>query len=154
MSRRRGWIREARIELREMFRRLAAEGKTILVSSHILTELAEMCDVVGIIEQGRMVAVGSVAEIERESRLPHQNWVEVRVLGEADGLATWLTVRGDVAEMKIEGESITFSHAGDEGAEANLLQEMIAAGFRVVAFGSRRRSLEDVFMQVTAGLVQ
>ena len=48
-----------------MIRRLAAEGKTILVSSHILTELAEMCDMVGIIEQGRMLAVGSVAEIQR-----------------------------------------------------------------------------------------
>ncbi len=71
----------ARIELREMFRRLAAEGKTILVSSHILTELAEMCDEVGIIEQGRMVAVGTVAEIQRKAQLPHQSWVQVRRVG-------------------------------------------------------------------------
>ncbi|MGC4005409.1 MAG: hypothetical protein QM811_20735 [Pirellulales bacterium] len=53
----------ARIELREMIGGLAAEKKTILISSHILTELAEMCDMVGIIEQGRLLAVGTVDEI-------------------------------------------------------------------------------------------
>ncbi len=56
----------ARIELREMIRRLAEAGKSVLVSSHILTELAEMCDRVGIIERGRMLATGSVEEIQRE----------------------------------------------------------------------------------------
>ncbi len=144
----------ARIELREMFRRLAAEGKTILVSSHILTELAEMCDEVGIIEQGRMVAVGTVAEIQRKAQLPHHSWVQVRVLGGAEGLGSWLAARGDVQELKIDGEVVTFAHEGDENSEAELLREMIAAGFRVASFGSRQRSLEDVFMQVTAGAVQ
>ncbi len=144
----------ARIELREMFRRLAAEGKTIFVSSHILTELAEMCDEVGIIEQGRMVAVGTVAEIQRKAQLPHQSWVQVRVLGGADGLGSWLAARGDVQELKIDGDVVTFAHEGDENSEADLLREMIAGGFRIASFGSRQRSLEDVFMQVTAGLVQ
>ncbi len=54
----------ARIELREMIRSLAKQGKTVLVSSHILTELAEMCDTVGIIERGRLLAVGTVEEIQ------------------------------------------------------------------------------------------
>jgi len=57
----------ARIELREMIGQLAADGKALLVSSHILTELAEMCDTVGIIEQGQLLAEGSVDEIQRES---------------------------------------------------------------------------------------
>ena len=106
------------------------------------------------IEQGRMVAVGTVAEIQRKAQLPHQSWVQMRVLGGADGLGSWLTARGDVQELKIEGDILTFAHEGDENSEAELLREMIAAGFRVAAFGSRQRSLEDVFMQVTAGLVQ
>src|SRR6188768_2537996 len=68
----------ARIELREMIRELAADGKTVLVSSHILTELAEMCDRVGIIERGQLLAVGTVEEIQREQQ-PHRE-VKVRVL--------------------------------------------------------------------------
>src|SRR5204863_4571896 len=56
----------ARIELREMIRRLAAAGKAVLVSSHILTELAEMCDRVGIIERGRMLATGSVDDMQKK----------------------------------------------------------------------------------------
>jgi len=142
----------ARIELREMIRRLAADGKTVLVSSHILTELAEMCDVVGIIEQGKMLASGSVAEIEKNGQRHTQ--VRVRVLGGATSLAAWLDERGDVHEVQIDGETAVFAHDGDEQSEADLLREMIAAGFRVAAFGSRVKSLEDVFMQVTAGKVQ
>ena len=71
----------ARIELREMIRQLAADGKTVLVSSHILTELAEMCDVVGIIERGQLLAVGTVAEIQKQ-QTPHRE-VKVTVLGGA-----------------------------------------------------------------------
>jgi ABC-2 type transport system ATP-binding protein len=142
----------ARIELREMIRRLAADGKTVLISSHILTELAEMCDVVGIIEQGKMLASGSVAEIEKNGQRHTQ--VRVRVLGGAALLAGWLAERGDVHAVEIDGETATFSHDGDEQSEADLLRDLIAAGFRVAAFGSRVKSLEDVFMQVTAGKVQ
>ena len=144
----------ARIELREMIRRLAADGKTILVSSHILTELAEMCDTVGIIEQGRILAVGSVEEIHRRAGARQQSWVRLRVLGGAEGASQWLSARGDVHEMKLDGEMLTFAHDGDKNSEADLLRDFISAGFRVVAFGSHERSLEDVFMQVTAGLVQ
>ena len=142
----------ARIQLREMIRRLAADGKTILISSHILSELAEMCDVVGIIEQGQMLAVGSVAEIQQGKK--RQSWVRVRVLGGAAPLAAWLGSRSDIEDLQTDGETANFSHAGDEQSEAELLREMVQAGFRVVAFGSQVKSLEDVFMQVTAGLVQ
>src|SRR5215475_333521 len=70
----------ARIELREMIRRLAADGKTILVSSHILSELGEMCDIVGIIEQGSILAVGSVEDIQLRGQR-QQRLVRLRILG-------------------------------------------------------------------------
>ena len=143
----------ARIELREMIRALANEGKTILISSHILTELAEMCDVVGIIERGRLIAVGSVEEIHQQGRSP-LNLVEVRLLDAADGLCRWLAEQPGVTEIHAEGERLRFLYAGEPEAEAQLLRAMILAGFRVIAFGTRRRSLEDVFMQVTQGFVQ
>jgi ABC-2 type transport system ATP-binding protein len=143
----------ARIQLREMIRRLAADGKTILISSHILTELAEMCDIVGIIERGKLLAVGSVHDIQHSGQ-QRRSTVRVRVLGGADGLANWLSARGDVDEIQIDGEHAYFSHEGDEQSEADLLKELINAGFCVAAFGSQKKSLEEVFMQVTEGLVQ
>jgi ABC-2 type transport system ATP-binding protein len=143
----------ARIELREMIRALANEGKAILISSHILTELAEICDVVGILEVGRLVAVGSVEEIQRQGRSP-QNLVEVRLLDGTTSLADWLAGRDDVSQVRQDGPLVRFLHAGQAEAEADLLKAIVVAGFRVVAFGSRRQSLEDVFMQVTKGLVQ
>jgi ABC-2 type transport system ATP-binding protein len=143
----------ARIELREMIRTLAAEGKAVLVSSHILSELAEMCDVVGIIERGRLLAVGTVEEIHRRYGSPLHS-VEVRLLDDAVPLAQWLNQRSGISEIRAIGTSVTFAHSGDGQAEAALLKAMIEAGFRVLAFGSQRQSLENVFMQVTRGLVQ
>ena len=143
----------ARIEVRAMIRELANQGKAILISSHILTELAEICDLVGILERGRLVAVGSVEEIQRQGQSP-QNVVEVRLLDGTTTLADWLHQRSGVSQIQRDGQVVRFLHAGELEAEADLLKAMIEAGFRVAAFGSRRKSLEDVFMQVTKGLVQ
>lgn len=142
----------ARIELRQMIRELADGGKTILVSSHILTELAEMCDRVGIIEQGQLLAVGAVEEIQRGHAVLSE--VEVRVLDNVTGMQQWLTARGDIENLVVDGELVRFSHAGDRPEQAELLREMVLAGFSVAAFGCHVKSLEDVFMHVTQGFVQ
>jgi len=78
----------------------------------------------------------------------------VRLLEGADGLANWLAERSDADQVRQEGPLVRFFHSGPPEAEAALLRAMIEADFRVVSFGSRRKSLEDVFMQVTRGLVQ
>ena len=142
----------ARIQLREMIRRLAADGKTILISSHILTELAEMCDVVGIIEQGRMLAVGSVEEIQRgKTGVQVRTWVRVRVLG---GAAAWPP--GWPSAPTCTNCSTTASWpasrtTADEQAARRSAARNGAGGFSVAAFGSQTKSLEEVFMQVTEG---
>ncbi len=143
----------ARIEVRRMIRTLADDGKTILISSHILTELAEICDVVGIIEQGKLLAVGSVEEIHRQGHRP-QSAVEVRLLDAAAALHDWLGDQPDVSQLQVNGDSARFLHAGGPEGQAELLRSMIGAGFRVVAFGSQQQTLEDVFLQVTEGRVQ
>jgi ABC-2 type transport system ATP-binding protein len=142
----------ARIELREMIAQLAAAGKAILISSHILTELAEICDKVGIIEQGRLLAVGSVAEIS--TRVQEQSTVRVRVLHDEARLQSWLANRADVSDLRMDGGLAVFSHSGAPEAEATLLREMVQAGFPVVEFGAKQKSLEDVFLHVTEGRVQ
>jgi ABC-2 type transport system ATP-binding protein len=142
----------ARIELREMIGELAANGKSVLVSSHILTELGEMCDTVAIIERGSLLAVGSVEEIQKQQQ-PHRE-VKVRMLSDASRLAEWLSGREDVAEIKVEEPFVRFSHQGQRETEVALLREMVLAGFEVAEFASHSKSLEDVFMAVTRGAVQ
>jgi ABC-2 type transport system ATP-binding protein len=142
----------ARIQLREMIRTLANDGKTVLVSSHILTELAEMCDTVGIIEQGQLLAVGSVSEIQARSQIRAE--VHVELLEGAETLANWLTARDDVRDVRLDGLRVIFEHDGDRESEAALLKAIVTDNFSVVSFGSRMLSLEDVFMHVTEGLIQ
>jgi ABC-2 type transport system ATP-binding protein len=142
----------ARIQLREMIRQLAADGKTILISSHILTELAEMCDVVAIIEQGRLLATGSVEEIHRAQQ--ERSTVHLEVLGDPGPVARWLAARGDVHEVELDDGRLAFSHDGNEESEADLLRDLVHSGFRVKSFGSQRKTLEEVFMKVTEGRVQ
>jgi ABC-2 type transport system ATP-binding protein len=142
----------ARIELREMIARLADVGKAVLISSHILTELAEICDKVGIIERGRLVAVGTVAEISAKAQV--RGIVRVRVLSGPERLAEWLKTRDGVSELRFDGDLAIFSFDGDRAAEAALLRAMIEAGMPVVEFGAKHKSLEDVFLHVTEGRVQ
>jgi ABC-2 type transport system ATP-binding protein len=144
----------ARIELREMIRSLAKHGKTVLISSHILTELAEMCDTVGIIERGQLLAVGTVEQIQGAHNQTPQTQVTVGVLENAKGLADWLTAREPIAEIHADGNIVRFVHTDGPEGEAGILRAMIEAGFRIYSFGAKRQTLEDVFMKVTEGRVQ
>lgn len=155
----------ARIELREMIGALASEGKSLLVSSHILTELAEMCDRVGIIEHGKLLAVGTVEEIlsqrTSEDGPAETTTIEVTMLGDVETAKQWLesqaTVESAVAKQLIGQSSlhsIQIQFQGDWELQADLLASMIESGIRVVGFSGKQKSLEDVFLTVTRGRVQ
>ncbi len=146
----------ARIELRQMVMGLAAEGKSLLVSSHILSELGEMCDCLGIIERGTLIASGSVKEIQNRLH-PHLN-LKVQVISNAEAVVGWLQQQSNVMQVTAVDQLIRFQLA--TGAEdkqqevALLLKGMIQQDFQVVDFTSEGRTLEDVFMQITTGAVQ
>jgi ABC-2 type transport system ATP-binding protein len=142
----------ARIELREMIEQLAAMDKAVLISSHILTELAEICDKVGIIEQGRLLATGSVAEIS--AQLEASCHVKIRMLGDLQPLVGWLDDRQDVRDVVLDADGVSCTHEGGQEGQATLLGEIVAAGFSVYEFSSKTKSLEDVFLHVTEGRVQ
>jgi ABC-2 type transport system ATP-binding protein len=142
----------ARIQFREMVRALAADGKAILISSHILTELGEMCDKVGIIELGKLLAVGTVKQIRRQQA--GKNTVQIRVLGDPGPVAAWLAAREGVDEIRTDGDAVYYVHDRDREAEADVLRELVMAGFRVASFAGYEKTLEEVFMQVTEGKVQ
>lgn len=141
----------ARIELRKMIRALAAEEKTVLISSHILTELAEMCDRVGIIEQGRLLATGTVDEI-RGTVGGRQLALEID--GNAEVAVAVLEACSQVTHIKQDGAQIRFAYTGQRDDQVQLLASLIVAECRVVQFRNDDSSLEDVFLEVTKGRVQ
>lgn len=149
----------ARIELREMICELAGEGRAILVSSHILTELAEMCDRVGIIEHGSLLAVGTVEEIlDQQNGVTEQadesSQIAVTILSDVDAAKQWLESREGVEALQVFQKTIHIACPSDPEWQADFLAELIEAGIRVCSFASKQKSLEDVFLSVTQGRVQ
>ena len=141
----------ARVELRELLRELRTLGKTILISSHILPELEELCTSLAIIDGGRVLAQGSLAEIE--ARLRIGSVLRVRVLGDADDVvAARAHLAGDpaVAAAEVVGEGLVeVGFTGDDEGAARLLAGAVAAGVRVVSFARAASDLEELFLQVT-----
>ncbi len=142
----------ARIELRQMIQQLAVDGTTILVSSHILTELAEMCDQVGIIERGSLLAVGSVADIRRTIQGALR--VEMTALNRGEQLHSWLNEQTGVSNIKRTGDAFSLELEGGSAEQAALLKAIVCADFAILEFAAHRETLEDVFMKVTTGAIQ
>lgn len=142
----------ARIELRYMIRELAAMGKSLLVSSHILTELGEMCDAIGIIERGQLLVTGTVSEIQARLR-PHTD-VAVHLIDRVEAFVHWAAQREHVSQVRASDQVVRFQFTALPHDQAQLLKAAIDAGFAVTEFRAESRTLEDVFMQITTGAVQ
>ena len=161
----------ARLELRELLRELRHMGKTLVVSSHILAEMEDLCDAVGIMERGRLLTSGGFDEIEQ--LLQPRQVIEIRVLGAPDAALAFLRDRPDVVlladeaaaeqgkdadggEMMATGPQMTgwiaVTVEGGEAAQAALLAGMVRAGLPVLGFRPRQRDLERMFMAITKGV--
>ncbi|NPV73886.1 MAG: ABC transporter ATP-binding protein [Pelotomaculum sp.] len=137
----------ARAEMKEIIRHLKHLNKTVLISSHILPELAEICDEVAIMDAGRLVVCGTVAEITAVSRGARK--MRVEVLDRAEELAGFLASRPGVGEAFVDGPEVRFFFGGGQAEQAGLLQAIVNGGWPVVEFGEVRRNLEEAFMAVT-----
>ena len=146
----------ARVEMREILRELRRMGKTVLVSSHILPELAEMCTGVAIIDRGRLLRSGAIHEIEQSLRATAL--LRIEVLGDEaarTAAAEWLRTDsrvGDVLEAAPDGGGIIRLEVAFDGgtdAQAEVLRTMIEAGHRVVGFSQATSDLEEIFLKVT-----
>lgn len=141
----------ARVELRELLRELRTLGKTILISSHILPELEELCTSVAIIDRGKVLAQGKVAEIERRLRVGAVLRVRLLAEGEAlEGVRDWFSAQPDVASasLLVDG-TIEIGFRGDDAATARLLASAIGAGLSIISFARAASDLEELFLQVT-----
>jgi len=143
----------ARVELRELLRELRSLGKTILISSHILPELEELCTSVAIVDHGQVLAQGRVADIEK--RLRYGAVLRVRVLGEGEAIEAardFFAAEARVASAAIlDDGQIELGFRGDDAESADLLAGAIGAGIRIISFARAASDLEELFLQVTSG---
>jgi ABC-2 type transport system ATP-binding protein len=142
----------ARIELRELLKVLAGQGKAILISSHILTELAEICTGAVIIERGKILRAGTLEQITREDA-PHRTLV-VRALGAQAELHKYLLLRPGVEDVRPGDGYLEVDHAGGDEEACAILADAIRDGHHIVEFRQRQADLEQIFMNVTRGEVQ
>ena len=127
-------------------------GKTIIISSHILPELADFCNKIGIIEKGEMIISGDVQEIMKQ--VAGGRVLEVKVLDDPDAAVAILSgIEGVKVATVLENHTIRVEYAGEAVDQHVLLQQLIQGGIRVQSFHEQETDLEDIFMKVTKGIV-
>jgi ABC-2 type transport system ATP-binding protein len=142
----------ARLEMKALLTELKGMGKTILISSHILSELADFCSSIGIIERGKLLAAGSIQEIQRQIRA--HRILKVRVLGESTTRARQvLEASSSIKQLDSYDHTLSAEFHGEDEDFAGLLHQLIAAGVSVHSFAEEELSLEEVFMMITKGIV-
>jgi ABC-2 type transport system ATP-binding protein len=140
----------ARIELREILKELRDMGKTIIISSHILPELAEMCDVIGIVEEGNLVAFGRVDEIY--TKMQEKRVLHIRLLDQLEETMSFLREQPAVSHVTREGNGLVVSFSGDDEQQVALLRNLAMAGYPVAAFNEAQGDLEEIFLEITKGV--
>lgn len=142
----------ARLEMKALLTELRGMGKTILVSSHILSELADFCTSIGVIERGKLLAAGSIQEIQRQIR--SHRVLKVKVLDETPEVAARvLRSSSAVRSLDVIDRTLTAEFHGEDEDFASLLMNLIQAGVSVSTFAEEELSLEEVFMMITKGHV-
>ncbi|WP_433941276.1 ABC transporter ATP-binding protein [Paenibacillus lautus] len=139
----------ARIEMREILKELKLMGKTIIISSHILPELAEMVDEIGVIEHGEMVAQGKVADIQ--SRLRVKKVIHIRTLEREEELAEKLRDEPFVTSVLTDNTGVHVHYGGDDAQQSALLRQVVSWEIPIVSFQEAQSNLEDVFLEITKG---
>ncbi|MFT4691523.1 MAG: ABC transporter ATP-binding protein [Verrucomicrobiia bacterium] len=142
----------ARIELRELMNVLCEQGKAILISSHILTELTEVCNGVVIIERGEVLETGTIEDVLKKSS-PRRN-VTVRVLNRKDELIREMLQTPGVTGAREDGGTVVLEMEGDESRAAEVLKLLVEKNYQISEFRHTKANLEDIFMNVTKGGVQ
>jgi ABC-2 type transport system ATP-binding protein len=141
----------ARLEVKALLKELRTMGKTILISSHILTELADCCTSIGIIERGRLLMHGPIEAVYR--RIRRNRIVEITFLEETETGVSFLRSLPETQQVHVQGNKATVELVADDRQTAALLERMVAQGIHMRSFAEKEPTLEDVFMMVTKGAV-
>jgi ABC-2 type transport system ATP-binding protein len=141
----------ARLEVKALLKELRRMGKTILISSHILTELADCCTSIGIIERGQLLLHGPIEKVYRQ--IQRNRTLEIRFAGNSHAGISLVRSDPKVRQVIEDTRSCTVELEGDDADVQRLLRQLATANCGLISFADKEPTLEDVFMLVTKGLV-
>lgn len=141
----------ARLEVKALLKELRRMGKTILISSHILTELADCCTSIGIIERGQLLLHGPIDKVYRQ--IQRNRHIEVRFKGDQDAGLSLIRSDPHVRSVEVNSRSCVVEMGGEDADVQRLMRQLATSDVGLVSFADKEPTLEDVFMMVTKGLV-
>jgi ABC-2 type transport system ATP-binding protein len=141
----------ARLEVKALLKELRKMGKTILISSHILVELADCCTSIGIIERGQLLLHGPIDKVYR--KITNNRHIEIRFTGNPEVGVSLMRSDPHVKSVEVNTRSCTMEMAGTDADVQRLMRQLVAADCGLISFAEKEPTLEDVFMMVTKGLV-
>jgi ABC-2 type transport system ATP-binding protein len=141
----------ARIEMRELLRELKRMGKTIMISSHILSELEEICDQIGIIENGRLVFNGSMEEIRH--RLGLGNKIKVRVAANQEKAVELLGSIPEIEQVQSFDDYISVTFYPDKKGDGLIAKALVDGGLDIISLEPQKLKLDEAFLHLTKGIV-
>jgi ABC-2 type transport system ATP-binding protein len=137
----------ARRDLRVTLRKLAAAGATVFVSSHILSELAEMCSSLCVMNRGRLLASGTVDQVRRQLGST-ERVLTATLLERHEEAGRWLASQDSVHDLRIASPQVIFGFRGSDDAQADLMEGLVRLGIRIRTFEEKRSSFEDMLVEV------
>lgn len=146
----------ARFEMKEILKNLGSMGKTIIISSHILPELSELCTSIGIIDHGRIMTSGKVEEVMRHGHGMPPVHIKGFMLGmseeaSADRISALIKERFNVDRLAVTEDEIIVNYAGDRETDSELLRCLVDGGVHVHEFMREKENLESLFLEITGG---
>lgn len=141
----------ARLEVKALLKELRRMGKTILISSHILTELADCCTSIGIIERGQLLLHGPIDKVYR--KIQSHRHIEVRFAGNMEQGVSMIRSDPNVRSVQVNSRNCVVEMGGEDADVQRLMRSLAASDVGLVSFADKEPTLEDVFMMVTKGLV-
>jgi ABC-2 type transport system ATP-binding protein len=139
---------KARLELRNLLLSLRDNGATILISSHILTELEGFCTSIGLMEKGRMVrsgAIGTITSAETRNRVVRVRWLN----NPATSVESLLNNRPNISGIIVKDTEAVFSFGGADDQLAAILAGLVSNRIEVVFFGEVKQTIEDLYMKIS-----
>ncbi len=142
---------KARLELKDLLRRLNREGRTIFITSHVLSDLEEICTSLAIMEKGKLLRVGKIGDVMRGAGMTRR--VRIRMAAPGFALAGWLAARTGVSEVKEDGLEAEFVFPGTETELAGLVRDAVIAGAPICGVEEKVETLEALFSRLSSGEV-
>ncbi|MEZ6136514.1 MAG: ABC transporter ATP-binding protein [Pirellulaceae bacterium] len=141
----------ARIEVKALLKELRRMGKTVLISSHILSELADCCSSIGIVERGQLLLSGTIESVY--SQIRRNRMVDIRFIDKVEAGISILRSCPELRDIDIDGNRVIAEFEADEQQLANIMTRLMEEKIPMRSFNDKEPTLEDVFMMVTKGLV-